>query len=231
MACLVAAPVAVPPFCNEGDAGADTTRSLECLTDAIHAAERGAKLIRDMLAFSQGKHLDPWRTDLNALVATICERNWQKPASEVVMDLSADLWPVDIDPVATEIALVNFLMNARDAMPEGGELGIGTANHRHDFGNRHALGTDLLSGRYVRLRVSDEGVGIPAAALDRIYDPSFTTKPVGKGTGLGLSMVRGFMRQSGGTVAARPNDPRGTAFDLYFPAARDDADAPSATNA
>ncbi len=197
--------------------------ALVCIDDARDAAAQGAKLIRDMLAFSQRMTLKPQRVDLNTLVRGSLARNGHTLSNEIGLDLADDLLPVHVDPVATEVALVNLMLNARDAMPRGGEIQIETVNVTYDgiddFGEDAAPSAELEPGRYARLRVRDAGEGIPPSVLDRIYDPFFTTKPVGKGsTGLGLSMVLGFMRQSGGAVVARPTDPQGTAFDLYFPA-------------
>ena len=192
------------------------------LREARDATDRGAAQIRDMLAFSQRMRLQPRPTDLNALVSAVCDRSGRRLVEEISLDLAADAWDVNIDPAVMEVALVNLLMNARDAMAEGGLLRIRTANVDRAPGAAAAGGgleLDLLPGRYVRLDVIDEGTGIKADAMQRIFDPFYTTKPVGQGTGLGLSMVQGFIRQSGGAVSARPARPRGTAFELFLPAA------------
>ena len=192
--------------------------ALDCLADARRAADRGAKLIRDMLAFSQKMHLEPKVVDLNALVRAACDGNDRSLSTDLALELDSDPWPVLIDPVAAEMALVNLMMNARDAMPDGGRLTISTANVVRDFLDGEAFGIDCPPGRYVRLSVSDQGTGISEEARQKIFDPFFTTKQVGDGTGLGLSMVQGFVRQSGGTVLVRSNEPEGTVFELYFPA-------------
>ena len=200
-----------------GDPGAPEAQ--ECLADARNAADRGAKLIRDMLAFSQKMHLDPEISDVNALVRAVCEGNGRTLCRDVALELDAEVWAVEIDPGAAEMALVNLMMNARDAMPEGGRMTISTANVVRDLLDDPACPFECPPGRYVRLSVADEGSGISDEARQRIFDPFFTTKPVGEGTGLGLSMVQGFVRQSGGAVLVRPNVPDGTVFELYFPAA------------
>lgn len=204
------------------DAETDSQAIHDSVGEARTAADRGAKLIRDMLAFSQKMHLEPRRTDLNQLVERSRERSGHDPAKEIVLVLEPDLWPVDIDPTAAEIALVNLILNAREATLEGGGLRITTENICYGIDATADPALKLLPGRYVRLCVTDDGVGIPPAALPRIYDPFYTTKPVGGGTGLGLSMVKGFMQQSKGAVAARNAVPQGTTFELYFPIAVDD---------
>ena len=110
------------------------------------------------------------------------------------------------------------MMNARDAMEDRGTIRIETGNLVCDDFARRTRGLDLAPGRYVRLSVTDEGMGIPPKTLQRIFDPFFTTKVVGQGTGLGLSMVQGFMKQSGGSIIARSAPMGGATFDLYFPA-------------
>ncbi|MEM9797891.1 MAG: ATP-binding protein [Pseudomonadota bacterium] len=188
------------------------------LRDARSAAGRGAQLIRDMIAFSQRMQLKPRPVDLKLLVPEICERAGTDLVSEVVLDLASDTWIVNIDPAATEVALVNLMMNARDAMSEGGALQITTRNVTRHIGASDGLELNLTPGRYVRLDVTDQGEGIPPEIVERIFDPFFTTKAVGRGTGLGLSMVQGFMKQSGGAVAVQAAEPHGTTFQLYFPA-------------
>jgi signal transduction histidine kinase len=192
----------------------------EPLDEARAAADRGGDLIRNMLAFSQRMHLRPKPTDLNLLISGICEKTAPRLDGRIELALEANTWPVNVDPDAAEVALVNLIMNARDAMPNTGCLRIRTANVSKmpsDVGIRKL---DLAPGRYVRLDVTDEGEGIPSHAMPRIFDPFFTTKPVGQGTGLGLSMVQGFMKQSGGSVTARQASPKGTTFELYFPVAQ-----------
>ena len=187
------------------------------LADARGAAARGADLIRDMMAFSQQMRLMPVPTDLNDLVATVCARNRAAFGCRIEQSPAPDLWSVSVDRSAAEIALVNLLLNARDAMTEGGTIRVETANVVCDDISRTSMGLDLAPGAYVRLTVSDDGTGIDAKTLQRIFDPFFTTKPVGQGTGLGLSMVQGFMKQSGGAISARSQPGGGASFDLYFP--------------
>ncbi|MEM8850791.1 MAG: ATP-binding protein, partial [Pseudomonadota bacterium] len=201
---------------------------LTYMHDARDAAKRGAKLIQNMLAFAQRTRLEPKVTDLNALVTDACNGDSPSLHGGVELDLVADPWPVRIDPVVAEIALINLILNAREAMPPDGRLTIRTENIHHDPIADKALAIEIGPGRYVRLSVTDEGVGIDADALPRIFDPFFTTKPIGQGTGLGLSMVMGFMKQSGGWVRALPTEGQGTTFELYFPMAATGVCAPKA---
>ena len=189
----------------------------ECHAEGKAAVERAAGLIRDMLAFSQQARLRAEAVDLNALVTMVCERDGRGLVEAIELNLSTDLPLARVDPAVAGIALINLMMNARDAMVEGGTLRIETATVSCDALTRLTRNLDLAPGRYVRLSVTDEGNGIEPAVLQRIFDPFYTTKPVGHGTGLGLSMVQGFMKQSGGAVMAGPAGPGGTTFDLYFP--------------
>ncbi len=188
------------------------------VSEARTAADRGAKMIRDMLAFSQKMHLEPRRTDLNLLVARSRERSGHSLRDGIELELEPGLWQVDVDPTAAEIALTNLLLNAQEATPEGGGLRIATRNIHYGIDDLPDPALKIPPGLYVRLCVTDDGAGIAPAVLPRIYDPFFTTKPVGRGTGLGLSMVKGFMQQSKGAVVARNAVPQGTTFALYFPA-------------
>tara|TARA_R110002051_G_scaffold1008_7_gene5003 strand:+ start:10540 stop:11514 length:975 start_codon:yes stop_codon:yes gene_type:complete len=203
--------------------GIADTASKESLDYAQAAATRGAKLIRDMLAYSQRTHLDATITDLNALVSAACARNEHIFTTEVELHLAESLWLVSVDPTIAENALTNLIMNARDAMPDGGRLQITTENISHTLLDHHALTSKLASGFYVCLSISDGGVGISKESLPLIFDPFYTTKPVGAGKGLGLSMVLGFMQQSGGTVTVDSKTHQGSTFRLYFPAITSDA--------
>lgn len=192
--------------------------SKESLDYAQTAASRGAKLIRDLLTYSQRTRLDPEITDLNSLVAATCARSQHIFSTAVESQLAENLWSVNIDPTIAENALVNLIMNAHDAMPNGGRLQITTENIRHSLLDKQAFTSKLVTGVYVRLSISDQGVGIPEKVLPLIFDPFYTSKTVGAGTGLSLSMVLGFMQQSGGTVTVESEPQRGSTFRLYFPA-------------
>lgn len=196
---------------------------LDTLQHAKTASARGARLIRDMLAFAQRTRLTPETVVLNKLVSAFgedCERSMARP---VERHMAKDLWPVWADPAAVENMLLALALNGIEAMPEGGSLKITTENAFYTLSEAQHFPSELTPGRYVRLSVSDQGTGIGPDQLPQIFDPFFTTKGVGEGTGLGLSMVLGVMRQSGGTIAVQSEVGQGSRFDLYFPA------APSAT--
>jgi CheY-like chemotaxis protein len=128
------------------------------------------------------------------------------------------LWEIEVDHGSTESLILNLILNARDAMPEGGKLTIETANKTFDADIEVASSETLKRGSYVVLSVTDTGHGIPKDLLDKIFEPFFTTKSQGKGTGLGLSMVHGFIKQSGGTVHVYSEPNVGTTFKIYFKA-------------
>jgi signal transduction histidine kinase/CheY-like chemotaxis protein len=190
------------------------------ITAGITAVQRGAGLTRSLLAFARQSRLDPVLVNLNDLVRET--RNWAGRAmpANVVIDtaLLAGLWPVRVDPDATVSALLNLLVNARDAMPQGGRLTLETSNLRIDEAYLLSRHEDVPPGRYVMLAVSDTGKGMDAETLARIFEPFFSTKPASSNSGLGLSMVLGFLKQSGGTVRVYSELGVGTTFKLYFPA-------------
>ncbi len=186
---------------------------------SINATRRGADLTRSMLSFARKARLDPKSIRLNALVAET--RSWAgriMPENiEIETSLPADLWEIEADPSSTEAALLNLILNARDAMPGGGRLTIETANARIEESYTDSRKARISPGNYVMLAVSDTGEGIAPDALPRIFEPFYTTKPPGAGSGLGLSMIQGFMEQSGGTVQVYSEPGTGTTFKLYFP--------------
>ncbi|MDJ0387007.1 PAS domain S-box protein [Roseomonas sp. E05] len=181
------------------------------------AADRAAALTHRLLAFSRRQALDPQPTDLNRLVREIEEliRRTVGPAIRVEIATAADLWLTHCDRHQIENALLNLCINARDAMPDGGRLVIGTENADFRYGRPPAR--DLKPGQYVALRVTDTGTGMPPEVVERAFDPFYTTKPLGQGTGLGLSMVYGFARQSGGQVHIASEPGRGTMVEIDLP--------------
>ena len=181
------------------------------------AVRRGAALTHRLLAFSRQQALDARPTDVNRLVASMEEliRRTVGPAVQVEVIGAAGLWPTLVDRNQLENALLNLCINARDAMSQSGRLTIATANTWID--ERAALERDLPAGRYVTLRVTDDGVGMTAEVAAKAFDPFFTTKPPGAGTGLGLSMVYGFARQSGGQVRIDSEPGNGTTMCVYLP--------------
>jgi CheY-like chemotaxis protein len=128
---------------------------------------------------------------------------------ELQIDIDDGIWPVTVDTAEFETALVNLVINARDAMPQGGKVTVQAGNVFVDDG--------AAKGDFVSIKVSDTGVGIPQDVVAKIFDPFFTTKPVGKGTGLGLSQVHGFVHQAGGTIAVNSELDKGTSFTVCLP--------------
>lgn len=189
------------------------------LTSAQYAAQRGSDLTRRLLAFSRQQALHPETVDLNDILdkARIWVGRTISDAIEIRLHCVDGVWPVRVDVAQLEAALLNLVVNARDAMPEGGVLTLETHNEELDPAKIVAGNLDVPAGPYVRLAVTDSGSGILPDVLTRIYEPFFTTKEVGKGSGLGLSQVYGFVRQSGGAVAIGSELGRGTVVSLYLP--------------
>ncbi|WP_416423991.1 ATP-binding protein [Pseudomonas sp. App30] len=205
---------------------AETGRYLDA---ALGAARRAAALTHRLLAFSRRQTLDPTPTDANRLVLGMLEliRSTVGPAVQVDIHSEQPLWLTQVDANQLENALLNLCINARDAMPLGGTLGIQTRNCT--LAAKAARERDLVPGEYLALSVSDTGSGMSSDVMAHAFDPFFTTKPTGKGTGLGLSMIYGFVRQSGGSVHIQSQPDQGTTMTLYLPRSREtlgDAQAP-----
>jgi PAS domain S-box-containing protein len=190
------------------------------------AATRGAELTRHLLAFARKQALQPRETDLNALVTEAAQLLRPTLGEQIQIEsaLAADAWPALIDPSQLTSALLNLSINARDAMPKGGQLTLETHNAFLDEAYA-AENPDVVPGPYVMVAVSDTGSGIAPEIRDKVFEPFFTTKDTGKGTGLGLSMVFGFIKQSGGHVKIYSEVGHGTAVKMYLPRARGVADA------
>ncbi|WP_299647856.1 PAS domain S-box protein [uncultured Tateyamaria sp.] len=194
-------------------------RQTDLIDDALASAELGADLTSRLLVFARKGDLKPTRVDLRQqcrdalaiLRRTIGERYTIR--TEFAKTLSA----VMVDPVQLQSALINLALNARDAMPNGGEFLISVADVRIDD-EYMAQETDIEPGDYVRLFISDDGEGMSIDAQRRAFEPFFTTKADKGGTGLGLAMVYGFVRQSGGHITLYSELGHGTSFGLYFPA-------------
>ncbi len=192
---------------------------LDSLIDlGVTSANRAASLTHRLLAFSRRQSLDAKPVDINQLVSSMGELLKRSINESIVLDmrLSADLWTAEADPNQLESALLNLVINARDAMPAGGRLVVETTNRHLDSVFTAAYGT-LEPGDYVELSVSDTGCGIPEGLINRVFDPFFTTKPIGQGTGLGLSMIYGFARQSHGHVTIHSEVDKGTTVSLFLP--------------
>ncbi len=188
---------------------------------ALTSTARAAALTQRLLAFSRRQTLDPKPADMNRMVLSMEElfKNTVGPAIHIETNLAGGLWPTLCDTNQLENALLNLVINARDAMPIGGSLVIETANaavqsQSNQPGNQPS---ELAPGDYVKLMVADTGVGMTKTVLARAFDPFFTTKPLGQGTGLGLSMVYGFVQQSGGRVFLRSTEGQGTSVAIYLP--------------
>ncbi|MBJ2180485.1 MULTISPECIES: ATP-binding protein [Pseudomonas] len=185
---------------------------------AVASAHRAAALTHRLLAFSRRQSLDRRPLDPNQLVASLEDLFQRTKGAHITLkvQLGHDIWPVNSDASQLENALLNLVINARDAMPDGGELLIETANSYLD-------GTDITTpepvkaGDYVMLGVRDNGTGMAPKILAKAFDPFFTTKPIGQGTGLGLSMIYGFAQQSGGHVTLHSEPGQGTCVRLYLP--------------
>ena len=195
----------------------DDPRSLKAL-DAIEAsARRGEELTRHLLSFSRRQRLTPAPLSLPDRAPGLHELLSASLPHHVRLEtrLPDGLWPIAVDVGEFELAVLNLTVNARDAMPRGGEIVLRAENQTLTGSET----PDQLEGAFVALTIEDDGVGIPPDILPRIFDPFFTTKDVDKGTGLGLSQVYGFAQQSGGQVTVASELGAGTSFTLYLPRA------------
>ena len=188
---------------------------------AMTSVNRAAALTHRLLAFSRRQTLDPKPTDVNRLVGGMEELFIRTvgPGIQLETKLATDPWPALCDPNQLENAMLNLVLNARDAMPDGGHLLIETTNSIFPDSRgalRVALGK-VPAGEYMGLFVTDTGAGMPPDVIARAFDPFFTTKPTGEGTGLGLSMIYGFVRQSGGHVLLSSEKGQGTMVSIYLP--------------
>jgi PAS domain S-box-containing protein len=204
----------------------------EDLEEIRRAGERARDLTRRLLLFARKQSADPVAIDMNGVVRSVegLLRRVLGDDIELRVDLQSTLWPVLFDPGLLEQVLLNFAVNARDAMPEGGTLLIGTRNATVDPGQRDR-GPEDLPGDWVRISVRDTGIGMTADARAHLFEPFFTTKEVGKGTGLGLAMVHGIVSQAGGHVHVETEPGRGTMFEVCVPRAARDVVAPEGVSA
>nr|WP_245524226.1 histidine kinase famiy protein [Methylobacterium nonmethylotrophicum] len=192
-------------------------RAQRQLANAAGAAERGAKLTKQLLSFARKARLEPRSLNLNALVLAFAEvaESTLGSAVSVRLDLTPRLPAVTLDRTNLEMALLNVLINARDAMPAGGTVTISTASLQL---NGEGRARSLPPGTYVALRVRDEGEGMPPHVAERATEPFFSTKGPGKGTGLGLAMAHGFLQQSRGRLEIESRPGSGTTITMLFPA-------------
>jgi PAS domain S-box-containing protein len=176
-----------------------------------HATDRGATLTNQLLTFSRRQQVNPEQVDLAKLIHSVRDVLDSGLGRDVklAVDILPQAWPVVVDAAEFETALVNLVINARDAMPAGGTVQVSVRNVQCPEPN----------GDYVAITVADTGIGIAKDVIAKIFDPFFTTKPMGKGTGLGLSQVHGFVHQAGGTVKVESELGKGTCITMLLPRA------------
>jgi PAS domain S-box-containing protein len=184
---------------------------------AQKAAARATGLTHRLLAFARRQTLEPKKINPNKLIAGMKEmvERTVGPEIELKVTPSGGIWPTSCDPNQLENAILNLCINARDAMPDGGQLTIKTLNT--EFDEYRATAHDMTPGEYVEIRIIDTGTGMSPAVAARAFDPFYTTKPAGQGTGLGLSMVYGFAKQSGGQVRISSQIGSGTTVHIWLP--------------
>jgi PAS domain S-box-containing protein len=194
-------------------------RSMRHLRAAQRAAERGGALTHQLLAYARRQPISPRAVDLAALIRGMGDLLQRSLGGLVRVEfkLAADLWPAFCDPTQLELMLLNLAINARDAMPGGGTIGI----HAHSVSKGGKLPRELTPGDYVSISVIDTGTGMPPEIRDRAFEPFFTTKEPGKGSGLGLAQVWGLAQQFGGTVLLDSTPGLGTTVRVYLPRAAD----------
>ncbi len=193
------------------------------IDNAMEGANRAAALTRRLLGFARAEPLLPEAVDPRELIAGMSELIDRTLGERVVIEthLAEDVWPVWVDPLQLENAILNLAVNARDAMDGAGRLDIRVDNCQLRDGE---VG-QAAAGDYLRIAVADTGCGMTPEVQERVFEPFFTTKPVGKGTGLGLSQIFGFVRQSSGDVAIRSAPGEGTTVSLYLPRGRKTTEA------
>jgi signal transduction histidine kinase/CheY-like chemotaxis protein len=200
----------------------DDEKVLRLARNALQAAERGAKLTAQLLAFSRRQRLSPTAVDPNKVVSGMADLLSRAIGTHISIEMRLDpsLWRALADPTQLEVMILNLAINARDAMPGGGRLRIETRNVAEV---PQALAAELSPGEYVALSVADDGCGMAPEILARAFEPFFTTKNLGKGTGLGLSQLYGFARQSGGTARIESEVGTGTTVTIYLPRTKAEA--------
>src|ERR1700693_5043661 len=181
------------------------------MDNILLATERGVALTRQLLSFSRRHVATPQIIDLRSEMPRMTEmlRASLRGNIQLHIDVAEQVWPIEVDLAALEMALLNIAVNARDAMPQGGTFTIDVRNA--------ARGGRTLNSEHVVIALRDSGIGIPHDVIGKVFDPFFTTKEPGEGTGLGLSQVYGFAHQAGGTVTADSKGGQGSTITVYLP--------------
>ena len=200
------------------------------LAQALRGAERAATLTQRLLAFARQQPLAPAAVDVNRLITAMSDLTRRTLGAQIAIEtvLAGGLWRTRCDANQLEVALLNLVINGRDAMPEGGKLTIESANAHLDqaYADRHE---EVAPGQYVMVAVTDTGTGMSKQIIERAFDPFFTTKAPGEGTGLGLSMVYGFVKQSGGHIKIYSEPRHGTSIKIYLPRLADEHETTAPT--
>lgn len=201
-----------------GKDSADHARLIEAAEDGAH---RAAKLTQQLLAFAKKQSLAPSRLNPGELVSSMTDLIGRALGERIIIDFETeqDVWDVMADAAQLENAILNLAINARDAMPEGGQLRLAVSNRT--IGAEEADELEIEPGDYACIAVEDTGTGMPPEVAEKAFDPFFTTKEIGKGTGLGLSQVIGFIQQSKGQLVLDTEEGEGTEISLYLPRCRD----------
>nr|MBC8239453.1 PAS domain-containing protein [Alphaproteobacteria bacterium] len=203
------------------DYGVEGEFDRESAEIALRAAHKGAELTHRLLAYSRQQPLQAKKVRINEILPQFSQLARSTIGADIAVELklAGDLWPATVDTPQLENALLNLTVNARDAMPQGGQLTIETANQVLAEDDTAAF-EELEPGDYVMIAVSDNGAGMSGDVLKRVFEPFFTTKDVGEGSGLGLSMVFGFAKQSGGHVSISSELGAGTTVRIFLPKAQ-----------
>ena len=200
---------------------ADNERLEPLARMTLEAAERSATLTQRLLAFGRRQMLEPRSTDVGRLMDDMQDLIVRAAGIQAKIEIRPaedDLWPALVDPGQLETAILNLVVNSRDAMPDGGRIVIDLSNAKIDESYLE-LNPDAKAGDYVMIAVSDTGTGMPPEVVERVFEPFFTTKEAGKGTGLGLPTIYGFVKQSGGHVTVYSEVGHGTVVRVYIPRA------------
>lgn len=199
-----------------------TARQVKWLDGIAKAADHGSELTQRLLAFSRNQELSPKWIEVSTVISStqLMVNRLMGQQVHLRYNIEDNLQSICVDPAQLEIVMMNLCINARDAMPDGGNIAINVKNydHRNKAPLSHFL-DDVPAGQYLSITVQDEGSGMPPDILTRVFEPFFTTKEPGQGTGLGLSMIYGFIRQSNGYIAIESKENVGTTVTMLFPSA------------